>query len=117
MIIAQDVENAGRALVSLSSAGARARLLRRSDQLATYLAESVPEVVLIDCLTAHTAALVRQLRRDPRTARAVIVGLAAGQSRGQRARLRAAGMNELLAKPVQTDSFARRLIETVAQLG
>jgi CheY-like chemotaxis protein len=119
LIIGDDVENAGRAFMSLTDAGALVRLVRRREQIPTYLDELLPDVVVIDCDggPGGHAALVKQLRRDSRTAVAVIAGLAGNPSRGQRARLLAAGVDELLPKPVDSRTFAQQMLEKIGRLG
>jgi CheY-like chemotaxis protein len=119
LIVGADVENGGRAFVSLTHAGARARLVRRPDQLAIYLDEVRPDIVLIDCdiVPGGNTGVVRQLRRDPRTANAAMVGLSRHACRAQRARLLAAGADELLPKPVDARLFAQQLVQTLSRSG
>ncbi len=119
LIVGDDVENGGRAFVSLTHAGARARLVRRYDQLAIYLDEVRPDIVVIDCdnVPGGNTAIVGQLRRDPRTARAAMVGLSLHASPGHRARLLAAGADDLLPKPVHAQLFAQQLVETLSRSG
>jgi DNA-binding response OmpR family regulator len=119
LIVGDDVENGGRAFVSLTHAGARARLVRRRDQLAIYLDEVRPDIVIIDCddLSGGNTAIVRQLRCDPRTALAAMVGLSRQPSRGQRGRILAAGADDLLPKPVDARLFAQQLVEALSRPG
>jgi two-component system, sensor histidine kinase and response regulator len=118
LIVGEDVENGGRAFLSLSHAGARSRMVRRREQLATYFDELRPEIVVIDCDSTSMGdpATVRHLRGDQKTAALLIVGLSADPSRSQRTRLRAAGIDDLLAKPVDARLFALQLVETLARL-
>jgi CheY-like chemotaxis protein len=117
LIVGDDVENGGRAFVSLTHAGARARLVRRRDQLAVYLDEVRPDIVVIDCdsVSGGNTAIVSQLRRDPRTALAAMVGLSHHAGRGQRVRLLAAGADDLLPKPVDARLFAQQLVEALSR--
>ena len=119
LIVGDDVENGGRAFVSLTHAGARARLVRRRDQLTTYLDEIRPDIVVIDFddVVGGNTAIIRQLRHDPRTALAAMVGLSRHPSRGQRARLLAAGADDLLPKPVDARLFAQQLVEALSGPG
>jgi DNA-binding response OmpR family regulator len=118
LIVGDDFENGGRAFVSLSHAGARARLVRRRDQLSAYLDEVRPDIVVIDCddVSGGNTAIVSQLRRDPRTALAAMVGLSCHAAR-QRVRLLAAGADDLLPKPVDARLFAQQLVEALSRCG
>jgi CheY-like chemotaxis protein len=109
LIVAEDLADAGRAFLSLSGAGAGPRLVRRRDQLATFVDEVAPEVIVLDCDLRGSAALARELRRDRRTAGAVIVGLSGRAGRGPR--LRASGVDLVLRKPVDPATFAQRLLD------
>jgi DNA-binding response OmpR family regulator len=119
LIVGDDFENAGRAFVSLSHAGARVRLVRRRDQLAIYLDEVRPDLVIIDCdgVWGGNTAIVSQLRRDSRTALAAMVGLSHHPSPGQRVSLLAAGADALLPKPVDARLFAQQLVEALSGCG
>ena len=119
LIVSDDIENGWRAFVSLIQAGARARLVRRRDELAIYLDEVRPDIVVIDCdsVPGGNSATVEQLRRDSRTTAAAMVGLSRYASCGQRALLLAAGADELLPKPVDARLFAQQLVETVSLSG
>jgi CheY-like chemotaxis protein len=119
LIVGDDIENGWKAFVSLIQAGARARLVRGRDQLAIYLDDVRPDIVVIDCDSAPggNTAIVGQLRRDSRTSAAALVGLSRHASSGQRASLLAAGADELLPKPVDARRFAQQLVETLSLSG
>jgi DNA-binding response OmpR family regulator len=119
LIVSDDVENGWRAFVSLIQAGARARLVRRQDELAIYLDEIRPDIVVIDCDSAPggNTAIVGQLRRDSRTSAAALVALSRYASSGQRASLLAAGADKLLPKPIDARLFAQQLVETLSLSG
>ena len=117
LVVGDDIENGWKAFVSRIQAGARARMVRGRDQLAIYLEEVRPDIVVIDCDSAPggNTAIVGQLRRDSRTSAATLVGLSRQASSGQRARLLTAGADELLAKPVDARLFAQQLGETLSR--
>lgn len=119
LIVADDIENGWRVFASLIQAGARARLVCRRDQLAIYLDEVRPDIVVIDCdsVPGGNSAIVGQLRSDSRTTSAAMVGLSRYASGGQRALLLAAGADELLPKPVDARLFAQQLVETLSLSG
>jgi DNA-binding response OmpR family regulator len=119
LIVSDDIENGWRAFVSLIQAGARVRLVRRRDELAIYLDEVRPDIVVIDCdsIPGGNSTTVEQLRRDSRTTAAAMVGLSQYASGGQRALLLAVGADELLPKPVDARLFAQQLVETLSLSG
>jgi CheY-like chemotaxis protein len=118
MIVSDDVENAGRASVSLTRAGSQVRIIRRHDQLEPFLARSEPEMLVIDLdgLSGRAVALIQQLRAQARWADAIIVGLSARDSRSARRRIRAAGFDEVLPKPVDVLLFSQQLVGAVPTL-
>jgi DNA-binding response OmpR family regulator len=86
-------------------------------QVATYLEEATPTLIVVDLDAVDGAAeLVRALRSAAATARAVVVGLTRPDFHGHRRRLRAAGFDELMPKPVNARSFAQELVGAVRRL-
>jgi CheY-like chemotaxis protein len=73
------------------------------------LSRSQPELILMDIQMPGMDGLelTRRLRADPRTRHLVIVAFTAYAMKGDEARLRAAGCDGYLAKPIDVSSFAR----------
>ena len=73
------------------------------------LARRHPDLILMDIQMPGMDGLVltRRLKADPHTRHIVIVAFTAYAMKGDEARLRAAGCDGYLAKPIDVGSFAR----------
>ena len=78
-------------------------------QALEFLDRSQPELVLMDIQMPGMDGLelTRRLKADPRMQQLVIVAFTAYAMKGDEARLRAAGCDGYLAKPIDVSSFAR----------
>jgi len=118
LVVDADVENAGRAFVSLTQAGAEVRLVRRSAQIATAIAERRPELVLVGTRNPDEPAetVVAELRT--RLGETVVIGaLTPGKNPKERTRLLAGGCHLVLVKPVDVYLFAQTLAGALLGLG
>jgi len=79
-----------------------------AQQAITCIAGRRPDLILMDIQMPGTdgLALTRQLKRDPATRHIVVVAFTAYAMKGDEARLRAAGCDGYLAKPIKVASFA-----------
>ena len=81
--------------------------------------KEVPALVLMDIqlpgMDGETA--LRELRADPHTALIPVVAVTAYAMRGDEERLLAAGFDAYLAKPIDTRTFAARLVELLEDHG
>jgi two-component system cell cycle response regulator DivK len=77
-------------------------------QAMAAIAACRPDLVLMDIQMPGTdgLSLTRSLKQDPATRRIVVVAFTAYAMKGDEARLRAAGCDGYIAKPIQVASFA-----------
>jgi CheY-like chemotaxis protein len=118
VFVGADVETGGRLFVGLTGVGCQVRLVRRRIQLGAFVEERVPSLVLIDFDDPETdgPGLVRELRADPRTARAIIVAVTGAAAPPPRRRLAAIGCDALLLRPTDPRLVAQELLRVVPQL-
>jgi response regulator RpfG family c-di-GMP phosphodiesterase len=118
LVLDDDAEDFGRMFVSLSSAGCRAVLARRTAQALKLAAQLQPTVVIFSTTSGDTGAagLLKQLREFPATAGAVLVALADRQSKRERKRLAELGCDGYLGKPVDRFLFATELVQQTPRL-
>ena len=79
-----------------------------AQQATTCIATRLPDLILMDIQMPGTdgLALTRQLKRDPATRHIVVVAFTAYAMKGDEAKMRAAGCDGYLAKPITVASFA-----------
>ena len=79
-----------------------------AQQAITCIAARRPDLILMDVQMPGTdgLALTRQLKQDPATRHIVVVAFTAYAMKGDEARMRAAGCDGYLAKPISVASFA-----------
>ena len=119
VFVGTDVETGGRLFVGLTGVGCQVRLVRRRIQLAAFLAERVPSVVLVDFddPAAEASRLVRELRADPRTANAIIVAVTGGGDPAPpRRRFAAVGCDAVLSRPTDPRLVAQELLRVAPRL-
>ena len=77
-------------------------------QAITGIAARRPDLILMDIQMPGTdgLALTRQLKQDPATRQIVVVAFTAYAMKGDEAKMRAAGCDGYLAKPITVASFA-----------
>lgn len=91
----------------LEEAGMQVRGARDPERVQALLAESLPDLLLLDMQLPGLGGLdlVARLRNDPRTVRLPIVALTAHAMQGDRERFLAGGCDGYLAKPIETALF------------
>ena len=79
-----------------------------AQQATTCIATRLPDLILMDIQMPGTdgLALTRQLKQDPATRQIVVVAFTAYAMKGDEAKMRAAGCDGYLAKPITVASFA-----------
>jgi CheY-like chemotaxis protein len=117
VFVGADVETGGRIFVGLSRAGCHVRLVRRRVQLGSFIDERVPSLILIDFDDADNEPprLIRELRADPRTARALIIAVTSGDPPPRR-RLGALSCDAVLARPTDPGRVAQELLRVAPLL-
>ena len=75
------------------------------------IAAQQPDLILMDIQLPGVDGLelTRQLKRDPATRHIAVVALTAYAMKGDDARMRAAGCDGYIAKPVEVATFARQV--------
>ena len=92
----------------LSAGGFVIDVAADADQALARINASRPDLVLMDIQMPGTdgLALTQRLKQDPATQGIVVVAFTAYAMKGDEARLRAAGCDGYIAKPIQVASFA-----------
>jgi PAS domain S-box-containing protein/diguanylate cyclase (GGDEF)-like protein len=82
-----------------------------AEQAQAYLAETVPDLILMDIALPGMdgLSLTRQLKQDPRFAHVPIVALTAFAMKGDEEKAREAGCAGYLTKPIDTRQFGRQV--------
>jgi len=85
-------------------------------QAMARIAAQHPDLILMDIQLPGVDGLqlTRRLKADPATRHIVVVALTAYAMKGDEARMRAAGCDGYIAKPIEVASFARRVREFLA---
>jgi two-component system, cell cycle response regulator DivK len=78
-----------------------------------------PDVILMDIQmpVMDGMTLTRHLKADPKTASIVIVAFTAYAMRGDEARMREAGCDAYIAKPVDVQTFVPTILAALAKAG
>ena len=92
----------------LSAGGFVVEVAADAEQALARISASRPDLVLMDIQMPGTdgLALTQRLKQDPATRGIVVVAFTAYAMKGDEARLRAAGCDGYIAKPIQVASFA-----------
>ena len=103
----------------LSADGFEVEIAADAEQALARISTSRPDLVLMDIQMPGTdgLALTQRLKLDPATQGIVVVAFTAYAMKGDEARLRAAGCDGYIAKPIQEASFAatvRSLLQQAA---
>jgi DNA-binding response OmpR family regulator len=112
LVMEEEAESFGRMFLSLSSAGCSATLVRRWAQVEPMARRTRPTMVLFSTQLAEMGAeeIVRRLRENPATGAAVLVALAARESKKERRKLLDLGCDGYLWKPADRYLFAMDLV-------
>ena len=103
----------------LTADGFEVEIAADAEQALARISTSRPDLVLMDIQMPGTdgLALTQRLKLDPATQGIVVVAFTAYAMKGDEARLRAAGCDGYIAKPIQVASFAatvRALLQQAA---
>ena len=103
----------------LSADGFEVEIAADAEQALARISTSRPDLVLMDIQMPGTdgLALTQRLKLDPATQGIVVVAFTVYAMKGDEARLRAAGCDGYIAKPIQVASFAatvRALLQQAA---
>ena len=103
----------------LTADGFEVEIAADAEQALARISTSRPDLVLMDIQMPGTdgLALTQRLKLDPATQGIVVVAFTAYAMKGDEARLRAAGCDGYIAKPIQVASFAatvRSLLQQAA---
>ena len=92
----------------LSSHGVEVSSAADADQALQRISQRRPDLILMDIQMPGTdgLSLTRQLKADPQLRSIVVVAFTAYAMKGDEARLRAAGCDGYLAKPINVARFA-----------
>ncbi len=100
----------------LGGQGMRVRSARSAAEALEALAAARPDVILMDIQMPGTdgLTLTRRLRDDPATRGITIIAFTAYAMKGDEAKMRAAGCDGYLSKPIDVATFARDILACVA---
>ena len=92
----------------LGSSGFDVQVASDAEQALVQIAHTPPALVLMDVQLPGTDGmeLTRRLKADPATRHIVIVAFTAYAMKGDEARMRAAGCDGYLSKPIDVNTFA-----------
>lgn len=95
----------------LESAGLACEVVHDAGRALEHIAASRPDLVLMDIQMPGTDGLelTRQIKADPATRDIIVVAFTAYAMKGDEARMRSAGCDGYLSKPIDVASFADRV--------
>ena len=111
LIIEDNAANAELATFVLEHAGFVANAVTDASDALALVASFQPDLILMDIRLSggDGLALTRALKSDSATSGIVVVAFTAYAMKGDEARLRAAGCDAYIAKPIDVASFARQV--------
>jgi two-component system, cell cycle response regulator DivK len=111
LIIEDNAANTELATFVLEDAGFVVNTVTDASDALAQVASFQPDLVLMDIRLSggDGLALTRALKSDPATSGIVVVAFTAYAMKGDEARLRAAGCDAYIAKPIDVASFARQV--------
>ncbi|HET6148959.1 MAG TPA: response regulator [Polyangia bacterium] len=118
LVMEEEPESFGRIFLSLSSAGCPATLARRWAQVEPIARRARPTLVLFSTQLAEMDGeeVVRHLRANPTTAGAILVAIAARESKKERRKLLELGCDGYVWKPADRYLFAMDLVARTPRL-
>jgi CheY-like chemotaxis protein len=113
LVVEDDEQNFELVEFLLEEAGIEVRGVRDPERVEALLAESVPDMLLLDMQLPGLEGLelVARLRRHHGTARLPVVAVTAHAMQGDRERFLAGGCDGYLAKPIATARFVDQIRE------
>ena len=111
LIIEDNAANIELATFVLEDAGFVVSTVTDAGDALAHIASFQPDLILMEIRLSggDGLALTRALKSDPATRDIVIVAFTAYAMKGDEARLRAAGCDAYIAKPIDVASFARQV--------
>ena len=111
LIIEDNAANAELATFVLEDAGFIVNTVTEADDALAQVASFKPDLILMDIRLSggDGLTLTQALKSEPVTSGIVIVAFTASAMKGDEARLRAAGCDAYIAKPIDVASFARQV--------
>lgn len=119
LVIDDNPQNLKLTRLVLAQEGYEVRTAADGEEALGVLREFAPRVILMDLQMPGMDGfeLTRRLKHDPATKDIVIIALTAYAMRGDEARARAAGCDGYLAKPIDTRSIGRVILEHIEAAG
>lgn len=113
LVIDDNPQNLKLARVLLVAEGHLVRTATNAEEALMELEAFTPQVILMDVQLPGMdgLTLTRRLKADPRHARTIIIALTAYAMKGDRERALAAGCDEYVAKPIDTEGLPRLIAE------
>jgi CheY-like chemotaxis protein len=104
---------------TLERGGYRTTPARSAEEALTLLAATIPDVILMDVQLPGMdgLTLTRRLKADPATRQIPVVALTAGAMADDEARVRAAGCDGYLTKPISVSTFVASLNAILGRAG
>jgi len=111
LVVDDNATNLELAVFALEIDGFEVGTARDADEFRRVLAARRPDVVLMDVQLPGTSGLelTRELKDDPATASIPVIAVTAYAMKGDEQRMRAAGCDDYVSKPLDVGTFARRV--------
>ena len=108
LIVDDNPVNARLASLTLELAGFKVQTAADAQQALDAIAQTLPRLILMDVQLPGMDGLelTRRLKADPATAAIPVVAITSYAMRGDEERVRAAGCDGYIAKPIDTRTFA-----------
>lgn len=113
LIVDDNPQNLKLARVLLLSAGYEVSTAIDAEDALRFIAERVPDLILMDLQLPGMDGLelTRKLKADARSAGVIIIALTAYAMKGDREKAIAAGCDDYISKPIDTDALPKCVAE------
>ncbi len=117
LIVDDNPQNLKLARVLLSSEGYEVRTAVNAEDALAAMEAFAPRVILMDVQLPGMdgLALTRRLKSDPRHEKIIIIALTAFAMKGDREKALAAGCDEYVSKPLDTEALPRLIAELLSR--
>jgi two-component system, cell cycle response regulator DivK len=111
LVVDDNETNLELAVFALEVDGFEVGTARDADEFRRVLATRRPDVVLMDMQLPGTSGLelTRELKADPASAAIPVIAVTAYAMKGDEQRMRAAGCDDYVSKPLDVATFAQRV--------